>query len=129
MYEPSTPEAIALTLRHDFGLLEGGERDAVMREARQIWEHHVKPLVEPVPDDDMCILMVRRKGTEQHWSGGRSGHWCTGSQGHVYSTLRYAQMPIKAMEGSSDRQDAEIVRYRLVEVEVLGSMVSEGGGG
>jgi len=63
--------------------------------------------------------MVRKKGTEQHWSGGRSGHWCTGSQGHVYSAPRYAQMPIKAMEGSSDHQDAEIVRYRLVEVEVL----------
>ena len=42
------PEGIAFTMRQDFGLLEGIERSAVAREARQIHSHHVAPLVAEV---------------------------------------------------------------------------------
>jgi len=46
---PQHPKAvyeIALTLDHGFGLMEEGspERDALLRQAHQLWEHHVKPL-------------------------------------------------------------------------------------
>jgi len=47
--DQTTPEAIAMTMRHDFGLLKGREREAVLDEARSIWRHHVKPLL-PAPE-------------------------------------------------------------------------------
>lgn len=47
--EPEHPKAvyeIALTLDHSFGLMGEGsdEREALLRQAHQLWEHHVKPL-------------------------------------------------------------------------------------
>lgn len=30
MFDPKTPEGIALTMRHDFGLLEGEERERAL---------------------------------------------------------------------------------------------------
>ena len=170
----TTPESIALTMRHDFGLLEGRQREAVLHEATQIWEHHVKPLLEslssridkhydakhphivcpvydpvavereintdgwtvgmnwccsgpeqeqpdgrwllylePLDPDPMFIYMVRLKGTDKHWSGDSYDSWCW----HVYRSPVAADLVLKASRDSEIA--AEIVRYRLVEEEVV----------
>lgn len=40
-----TPESVAMTINHGFGLLSGPEREAQLRDARQIHEHHIQPLL------------------------------------------------------------------------------------
>ena len=68
MNDPTTPESIAMTLRHDFGLLEAGEQARVLREARQIHEHHVAPLLADRAEL-LAYIKEAKAAAGEHYSG------------------------------------------------------------
>ena len=66
MSEPNdTVNAIALTLRHDVWLLDDTDPTPVkvLAEAKQIWEHHVKPHVDDIVEleDENRRLVVNNR--------------------------------------------------------------------